>query len=138
MFALIYLSLAWLGVQAETGNLSPTFGFAASVTWPAAPLYLALLLGLVLGPIWLQHIILREKQLLKLDPLARNLDRIVKSPSLHHDHVLDRLANYRLAFDTVAASFPDWPIHPRQRNFIVATTTVVSVPALSAVSRVLT
>ncbi|MCH7737953.1 MAG: hypothetical protein IH872_11210 [Chloroflexi bacterium] len=135
LFSAVYLFLVWLGLQLESGVITPTFGFASAITWTVGPFYLALVFGLVFRPILNQRRLLQEWNKKRLGPLAEKIDQIVSTESDYDSSNLARLATYKVAYDVLESAFPAWPLHPNQARFVLATTTGLIFPFLGVLMR---
>ena len=135
MFAALYLTLAWIGIQSESGGLRPEFNYAASLIWSVIPGYIFLVLGLVFAPIFLQHKLLSKKNHDRINPLAVEINRLIHERDYYHSTSMDRLTTYKFVFDTLSSSYPDWPVHPRQIKVIIATTTGLLFPLIGNLMR---
>ena len=135
LFSAVYLFSVWLGLQLESGGITPSFGFASAITWTAAPVYFMLVYGLVFRPMLTQRRPLQEWNKKRLNSLAEKIDLIVGTKSGYNPSDLERLATYKVAYDALKSSFPEWPLHPNQGRIIVVTTTGLLFPFVGVVMR---
>jgi hypothetical protein len=135
MFAALYLTLAWIGIQSESGGLRPEFNYAASLIWSVIPGYIFLVLGLVFAPIFWQQKLLSKKNHDRINPLAVEIDRLIHERDYYHSTSMDRLTTYKFVFHTLSSSYPDWSVHPRQIKVIIATTTGLLLPLIGNLMR---
>jgi|GEM_PF-1655304 hypothetical protein len=135
LFAAVYLFLVWLGLQLESGDITPTFGFASAITWTVGPFYLMLVFALVFRPILDQRNLLLEWNRKRLGSLAEKIDQLVSTEREFDSSNLEQLATYKVAYDVLESSFPAWPLHPNQARVVIATTTGLILPFLGVLMR---
>jgi len=134
-FAILYLFAFWYGAAQEwnVGMLGTGFGTVTTIS--VLPLYVILVLGLIIQPILSQRGHLRRGRRRKLEPMANRLDTL-SVQGLDAVGQVDRgITNTWAWFQFISMSYPEWPVSPAQRRFVVATTTGLLIPLIASAMR---